>query len=206
MTPFILSLIADSGYWGIALLMCLENVLPPIPSELIMGLGGIAVAHGKMHFWPLLIAGTIGSTAGNYFWYALGRFVGYRRLEPIVQRWSRWLTLEWHDIEKIQAFFKRHGGWVVFVFRFMPTFRTIVSLPAGMLHMSTLRFLAWTFAGAAIWNSVLIGAGYFLGTRFRELETWVGPAAVAIVVAIVLGYVWRVITWKARHARGCALR
>jgi membrane protein DedA with SNARE-associated domain len=200
MTQFVLSLIAAGGYWGIALLMCLENVVPPIPSELIMGLGGIAVAHGRMHFWPLLIAGTIGSTAGNYFWYALGRFVGYRRLEPIVARWSRWLTLEWHDVERLHAFFQRHGGWVVFVFRFMPTFRTMVSLPAGMLHMGTPRFLIGTFAGAAIWNAVLIGAGYFLGTRFRELETWVGPAAVAIVAAIILWYVWRVISWKPRAA------
>ena len=198
MTDLIITLIAWGGYVGIFLLMALENILPPIPSEVIMGLGGIAVAQGRMEMVPLLLWGTAGTTAGNYCWYALGRHFGYLGLRPMVDRYSRWLTVEWHDVERLHDFFQRHGQWVVFVFRFMPTFRTMVSLPAGMARMPRLRFLLWTAAGAAIWNAILGGAGYYLGANFRELDRFVGPAAIGIMTVIFVLYLWRVATWKRR--------
>ncbi|RZF64363.1 DedA family protein [Sphingomonas populi] len=198
MTDLIVQLIARSGYLGIFLLMALENIFPPIPSEVIMGLGGIAVAHGKMAMVPLIVAGTLGTTAGNYAWYALGRRFGVAPLKPVVARWGRWLTIEWHDVERLHAFFQRHGEWVVFVFRFMPAFRTIVSLPAGMARMKHWKFCLWTTAGAAIWNTLLAWSGWYLGARFRMLEAWFGPASVAIMVAVAVVYAWRVVTWKPR--------
>ena len=198
MTNLIVTLIAWGGYVGIFLLMALENIFPPIPSEVIMGLGGIAVAQGRMEMVPLLLWGTAGSVAGNYCWYAIGRHFGYLGLRPTVERYSRWLTVEWQDVERLHDFFARHGQWVVFVFRFMPTFRTIVSLPAGMACMPRWRFLLWTAAGAGVWDSILAGAGYYLGTNFRELDRFVGPAAIGIMVAIALVYLWRVLTWKPR--------
>jgi membrane protein DedA with SNARE-associated domain len=198
MTDVIISFIAWGGYFGIFLLMALENIFPPIPSEVIMGLGGIAVAQGRMEMVPLLLWGTAGSVAGNYVWYAIGRHFGYRGLKPTVDRYSRGLTIDWQQVERLHDFFQRHGQWVVFVFRFMPTFRTIVSLPAGMARMPRWRFLLWTAAGAAIWDSILTGAGYYLGTNFRELDRYVGPAAMAIMVVIVLVYLWRVARWKPR--------
>ena len=199
MTELILRLIEQSGYIGIALLMALENIIPPIPSELIMGFGGIAAAHGRFEFWLLVAVGTIGSTAGNYFWYALGRRFGYQRLEPFVRRWGRWLTLEWRDVERINAFFSRHGQWVVFVIRFMPAFRTIISLPAGLTAMPRGRFLLATAAGTTIWNIFLAGAGYLLGSRFRTAEAWTGPVAIGITVLAVLFYLYRAATWKPRN-------
>ena len=198
MTDLIITFIAWGGYIGIFLLMALENIFPPIPSEVIMGLGGIAVAQGRMEMVPLLLWGTAGSVVGNYIWYAIGRHFGYLGLRPTVERYSRWLTVEWQDVERLHDFFARHGQWVVFVFRFMPTFRTIVSLPAGMACMPRWRFLLWTAAGAAVWDSILAGAGYYLGTNFRELDRFVGPAAIAIMAVIALAYLWRVITWKPR--------
>jgi len=198
MTDLIITLIAWGGYLGIFLLMALENIFPPIPSEVIMGLGGIAVAQGRMEMVPLILWGTAGSVAGNIFWYELGWHFGYLGLRPTVERYSRWLTVEWHDVERLHDFFQRHGQWVVFVFRFMPTFRTIVSLPAGMAHMPRWRFLLWTAAGAMVWDSILAGAGYYLGANFRELDRFVGPAAIAIMAAIALVYLWRVVTWKPR--------
>ena len=149
-------LVELGGYWGIFFLMIAENVFPPIPSELIMGLGGVFVARGKMDFWPLLAVGTAGTVIGNYFWCALGDQLGYQRLRPIVERWDRWLTLEWNEVEKASAFFRRHGQWVVFAMRFSPFLRTIISLPAGLTHMSRWRFVLFTTAGSAIWNVVLI--------------------------------------------------
>jgi membrane protein DedA with SNARE-associated domain len=196
MGEWIIRLIEQGGYWGIALLMALENVFPPIPSELIMGVGGLAVARGTMEFWPLLAAGTIGSTAGNYVWFLAGDRWGYARLRPFVARWGRWLTLEWRDIEKASAFFRRRGQWVVFALRFSPLLRTMISLPAGLSHMKHGKFLVFTFAGAAIWNALLIKGGHWLAEYSEQVERWAGPVILGIVVVSVAAYVWRVLTWK----------
>lgn len=198
MTEWILDTIARGGYWGIAFLMAIENIFPPIPSELIMGLGGINVANGRMEFWPLLIAGSIGSTAGNYVWYQIGRSYGYERLRPFIDRWGRWLTLDWEDVEHMIGFFRRHGHWVVFALRFSPLLRTMISLPAGLAHMDRIRFLIYTIAGTTIWNILLIGAGYYLGSRFDELERFTGPVAVGTAAIIIGVYLWRVATWRPR--------
>lgn len=198
MTEFILNLIAWGGYVGIFVLMVLENVFPPVPSEVIMGFGGMAVARGDMAMGPLLIWGTLGTTVGNLFWYAVGRWIGYARLRPFVDRHGRWLTMCWEDVEKLHRFFVRHGLWVVFVFRFLPTFRTMISLPAGMAKMGLPRFLIATFLGSAIWNAVLAYAGLILGSRFEELQDYVGPVAVGMTVVLVIGYLYRVATWRPR--------
>ena len=201
MTSFILDAIAWGGYVGIFLLMALENVVPPVPSEVIMGLGGMAVARGDMTLVPLILWGTAGTTAGNYFWYAVGRHFGYLGLKPFVDRWGRWLTVEWEDVEKLHRFFLKHGGKTVFIFRFLPTFRTMISLPAGMAKMPIWRFSLATFLGSAIWNAVLAGAGLYLGSNFEQLDQYVGPIAIGLSVIIVIGYVWRVMTWKPRAKR-----
>jgi membrane protein DedA with SNARE-associated domain len=198
MTEWILDTIARGGYWGIAFLMAIENIFPPIPSELIMGLGGINVANGQMGFWPLLFAGSVGSTAGNYVWYQIGRSYGYERLKPFIDRWGRWLTLDWEDVEDMIAFFRRHGHWVVFALRFSPLLRTMISLPAGLAHMGRVKFLIYTIAGSTIWNVLLIGAGYYLGSRFDELERFTGPLAVGTAAIIIGVYLWRVATWRPR--------
>lgn len=199
MTAWILETIAAGGYWGIAFLMAIENVFPPIPSEVIMGLGGVNVAQGRMAFWPLLIAGTLGSTAGNYFWFHIGRAYGYERLKPFIDRWGRWLTLDWHDVEQIIAFFQRHGHWVVFAVRFSPFLRTMISLPAGLARMGRAKFILYTMPGTAIWNVILIGGGYYLGLNFQsELERFTGPVVIATGIGFVLLYIWRVSTWKSR--------
>lgn len=198
MTEFILNLITAGGYAGIFLLMVMENVFPPIPSEVIMGLGGIAVANGNMSFVPLVLCGTVGTTIGNYFWYWIGHRIGLERLRPIVDRYGRWLTLDWEEVEKLHRFFIRHGHWVIFAFRFFPQGRTIISLPAGLTRMPLWKFFIWTFAGSAIWNTVLAGAGLLLGRNFHELQRYVGPVALGGVVVMVLWYLYRVFTWRPR--------
>ena len=178
--------------------MVIENVFPPIPSEVIMGLGGVAVARGTMSFWPLLLVGTAGSTLGNYVWFLIGERLGYRRLQPLVDRWGRWLTLEWEDVEKATRFFRRHGQWIVFALRFSPFLRTLISLPAGLTHMSRMRFLAFTFAGAAVWNAALIKGGQYLA-RFLEGSSLVFDLVVLGGLGLgVLAYLYRVLTWKPR--------
>ena len=198
MNEFIINLIEQGGYWGIFALMVIENVFPPIPSELIMGMGGVAVARGSMSFWPLLLVGTVGSTLGNYVWFLAGDKLGYKRLEPLVARWGRWLTLEWDDVEKATAFFRRHGQWIVFALRFSPLLRTIISLPAGLPHMSHWRFLLFTFAGAAVWNAALIRGGEWLARYLKESGVVMDWLIGGTIAAAVLAYIWRVITWKPR--------
>lgn len=196
MNEFIVQLIEQGGYWGIFALMVIENVFPPIPSELIMGLGGVAVARGTMSFWPLLLVGTAGSTLGNYVWFLAGHRLGYQRLEPLVSRWGRWLTLEWSDVERATGFFRSHGQWIVFALRFSPLLRTMISLPAGLAHMRHGRFLLFTFAGSAVWNAALIGGGQWLASYIAEsgvIMDWIIGAMLGLAL---LGYLWRVITWK----------
>lgn len=198
MNEWIIGLIEQGGYWGIFALMVIENVFPPIPSELIMGMGGVAVARGTMQFWPLLLVGTVGSTLGNYAWFLVGDRLGYRRLRPLVERWGRWLTLEWHDVERATRFFRVYGQWIVFALRFSPFLRTMISLPAGLAHMRHWKFLAFTFAGAAVWNVALIGGGQLLAqylAESQEVMDWIIGGTVALVMA---GYLWRVLTWKPR--------
>lgn len=188
----------DWGYFGVFLLMVLENVIPPVPSELIMSVAGIAAGQGKMNFALLVLVGTAGCAVGNLFWWEIGRRFGYKRLEPLVHRWGRWLTLEWEDIEKLRRFFDRWGGITVLVFRFMPLGRTVISIPAGLMHMPIGRFLIYTTIGSAIWNTILVGVGYWLGTNFETIDHWIAPVTIATIVAVVIGYVWRVLTWKPR--------
>jgi membrane protein DedA with SNARE-associated domain len=198
MAEWVYEIVRQGGYLGIMLLMALENIVPPIPSELIMGLGGIAVARGDMQFWPLLAWGTVGAALGNYVLFLIADRMGYERLRPFIDRWGRWLTLEWHDVEVAGRFLRRHGHWVVFILRFMPMFRTVISIPAGLAHMGHFRFLAFTAVGAAIWNALLILGGRWLGNAMSQAEQWLGWATVAVGAVTVVFYVWRVLRWKPR--------
>jgi membrane protein DedA with SNARE-associated domain len=199
MHGFIIETILQGGYLGILFLMVLENVIPPIPSELIMGLGGVLVARGEMHFWPLLLFGTIGSTAGNYVWYWIGNRFGYKRLKPFVNRWGRWLTVEWRDIERASAFLRRHGQWVLLAARCSPCFRTIISLPAGLAHMKLWRFIVFTLLGTALWNVVLIAGGHMLAGAFSKSQHLLDWVIIGTAVVGVGFYAWRFATWKPRR-------
>ena len=198
MQDLIIEAIARGGYLGIFALMVIENVFPPIPSEVIMGIGGVLVGRGQMEFWPLLAVGVAGTTAGNYVWYWIGDKWGYKRLEPIVEKHGRWLTLDWEHIEKGSQFFRSHGQWVVFFLRFSPFLRTIISLPAGLSHMSLWRFLLFTAAGATVWNALLIEGGRRLAPMIERYETIASWVMSGLFVLILGFYLYRVMTWKPR--------
>lgn len=201
MDELIVSLIARLGYLGVALLMVLENVFPPMPSEAIMGAGALAIEAGRFDFWPLLFAGTLGTVAGNYAWYHVGDRIGYERLRPFIDRWGRWLTMEWEDAERATRFFGKHGHWAVFILRASPFMRTMISLPAGLAHMGLAKFLIFTAAGAALWNTMLILGTQWLARRFGNVEDVVSWIIVATIVIALVGYFWRLAVWKPRHLR-----
>jgi membrane protein DedA with SNARE-associated domain len=198
MQELIFDAIARGGYLGIALLMAVENVFPPIPSEVIMGAGGVLVARGTMAFWPLILAGTVGSTLGNYVWYWIGDRWGYRRLRPFIDRHGRWLTLHFSDVENAARFFQSHGQWIVLALRVSPFLRTMISLPAGLSHMKAWRFLLFTFVGAGLWNMLLVEGGRRLApliARYDAIASWIIGGMFALIVIV---YLWRVVTWKPR--------
>ena len=198
MDQLIIEAIRQGGYVGIFLLMVLENVIPPVPSEVIMGVGGLLVERGDMQFWPLLIIGTLGTTAGNYAWYWAGDKWGFERLEPFINRWGRWLTFDWHAIVKAQIFFAKHGHWVVFALRCSPFLRTIISLPAGLAHMPRWRFLSYTFAGSLIWNGALIKGGEWLGGYLQESQNIIAAVLIGMLGLGLAVYIWRVLRWHPR--------
>ncbi|MET4133328.1 membrane protein DedA with SNARE-associated domain [Porphyrobacter sp. MBR-155] len=196
MTELLLGLLDKGGYLGIFVLMILENVFPPIPSEVILGAAGVLVEQGKMNGITLWIIATAGTLAGNLFWYWLGSRWSEDQLKRVIDRWGRWLTFEWDEFTKARDIFRKYGDWIVFLLRFSPLLRTIVSLPAGLAKMKLWRFALFTFLGSLIWNGLLILGGRALAGVIDRYESTAGYVIVAIVVLGVAYYIYRVVTWK----------
>ncbi|WP_066479970.1 MULTISPECIES: DedA family protein [unclassified Sphingomonas] len=199
MGDWIRELIEQSSYLGVFLLMLLETVFPPIPSEIIMSLSGLQAARGTMTLWGVILAGTAGAMLGNVLWYAFARWLGYDRFKPIIDRWGRWLTLDWREVKRADAFFDKYDHWFVFLGRMMPTIRSLVSIPAGLFEMPWREFLIWSTLGTLGWTTALAVAGYELGSRYAQVDEWLGPVSTGVIIAMVAYYVIRVFTWKPRE-------
>jgi membrane protein DedA with SNARE-associated domain len=196
MSDWIVRLIEQSGYLGVAFLMFLETVFPPIPSEVIMSVAGVAAGQGKLGYGLVVASGTAGAMLGNILWYLAARALGIQRLEPIVHRWGRWITMSWAEVMRAQRWFDEHGTFFVFLGRLLPTVRSLVSVPAGLLKMSFRRFMLASTLGTAGWTAILAGAGYKLGENYRDIDKIIGPAANAILVVLIVGYVYRLWTHR----------
>lgn len=199
MTDWVIWLIDTTGYVGVFFLMLAETVFPPIPSEVIMPIAGVRAARGVMTLPGVIAAGTAGAMLGNFFWYLLARVIGMERFHPFIDKHGRWLTMDWGDVKKAEKLFGRYGAWFVGVGRMLPTLRSLISVPAGLLHMRLKTFLIWSTIGTAGWSAALATAGYLLGRQFAEIEKVLGPLSTVVIAAIVLGYVWRQLTWRKRH-------
>ncbi|CAM4186044.1 DedA family protein [Palleronia rufa] len=198
MFDWISGIVDQMGYLGIAFLMFAENVFPPIPSELIMPLAGFNAARGDMTLVGVLIAGTVGAVAGALIWYWIGLKIGARRIRRLAARHGRWLTVSPDEFNTAEDWFDRHGGAAVFFGRLVPTVRTFISVPAGLVPMPLGRFLAYSTAGTLGWNLILTGAGYLLNSQYEKVQVWLNPISTAVVVGIVGVYIWRVATYRRR--------
>lgn len=183
-----------AGYGAIFLAMFLENLFPPIPSELIMPLGGFYVQQGKLAFLPVVLAGLLGTVLGALPWYGIGRLANEERIERWLVRHGRWIGINPHDLKRSRAWFHRHGNAVVFWGRLIPGVRTLISLPAGIEMMPIVPFLIFTTAGSLIWTLLLTMAGLLLGESYRTMELLIEPVArlikVLLLVAVLAGAVW----------------
>ena len=199
MTDWVVQLIERTGYLGVAFLMFLETVFPPIPSEVIMPVAGVAAAQGHMTLPGVIASGTGGAMFGNLFWYLVARVIGLHRFRPFIEKHGRWLTLDWYDVEKAEHLFGRFGPAIVGIGRLLPTIRSVVSVPAGLLRMRLRNFLVWSTLGTAGWSSALAVAGYALGKQFEGINAVLGPVSSGIIALVVLAYIWRQLTWRKRH-------
>ena len=197
MTEWIQNLMDSMGYLGILLLMILENVFPPIPSELIMPSAGFAAARGDMTLGMVILMGTLGSVIGTLPLYYIGRAFGEDRLMAWADKHGKWLTLSGKDIKKADDWFDRHGSKAVLFGRMVPGIRSLLSLPAGMSEMPLPKFLTYSAIGSALWSAALAYAGYALGENYDRVEQYVGPASKIILGLLVVGAVF----WFVRRRR-----
>src|SRR5687767_12557615 len=166
MFNWITGVIGRLGYAGVAGLTFLENVFPPIPSELVIPLAGYVAAQGDMRLMLVVATASAGSLAGAAVWYWIGRTVGERRLRAWVDRHGKWLTLSGKDVDRAQRSFSRHGNAAVFVGRLVPGVRTLISLPAGFARMPALPFVVYSALGTMVWTAALAYAGVALQSNF----------------------------------------
>jgi len=160
-------LVDSFGYVGLVLVMLIENIIPPIPSEIVLPFAGFQVAEGAMNLPLVLLVTTLGAFAGTSVFYYLGRLLGDQRVRHLITRFGRYVLLREADYDEALALFHQRGSKVVFWARFMPGVRSLISLPAGVAGMSFRRFAVFTLAGTVLWNSVLVLAGMFLGSRWE---------------------------------------
>ena len=200
MFEFITDFMQNSGYLGVFALMALENIFPPIPSELIMPFAGFVAARGDLHVVGVLLAGTAGSVAGALPWYYAGKVYGKERLEKLADRHARWLTVTHGDIEHAMDAFEKHGRKVVLLGRLIPAIRTLISVPAGLAKMSMAQFLLYSTVGSLIWTGVLTGAGYLLESQYERVAQYVDPVSKAVLIGLLGWYLYRVATFKSRKA------
>ncbi len=198
MFDWITGLIAQSGLAGVFLLMLGENVFPPIPSEVIMPLGGFLAHQGKLTMTGVIVAGSLGSLLGTTLWYWAAQALGEARLRRLILRHGRWLTLSEDDFDRARAWFDRHGNLAVLIGRMIPGVRTLISVPAGLTDMPLARFLALSFVGSVLWVSLLTVAGYALGNQYARVSEWVNPVTNVLLGGLLALYLYRLIAQKGR--------
>ncbi|MCO1598093.1 DedA family protein [Micromonospora sp. RHAY321] len=198
LTGWVATVIEGMGPAGVALLVALESIVPPIPSEIVLALAGYLASEGRFNVVLVVLAATVGSLVGALVLYWLGAALGEERLK----RWlDRIPLVDRDDLEKADRWFERHGRWAVLIGRVVPVVRSLVSVPAGANRMPLGEFIVLTTIGSGVWNSLIVGAGYALGSRWQDVERysdWFNYGIVAVFVVMVAGWVVR----KMRRRRG----
>lgn len=205
MAEWITQVMTTLGYVGIGLLMFLENLFPPIPSELIMPLAGFtahqcsegAIPPPCMQLVPAIAAGVIGTMLGALPWFYIGRYLGEEHLKRWITRYGRWLGISGEEIDKAQQWFYRHGTKAVFFGRLVPGVRTLISLPAGFSEMRFPQFLLYSTLGTLAWTLLLTYAGYLLGENYELVDEYLGPVSKIVLAVLVIAFV----VWLVRHRK-----
>lgn len=200
MQQWIIDVITTFGYFGIFLLMLAENVFPPIPSEVIMPVAGLAVGAGTMSFVFVLIAALLGTLIGNLPWYFLARAVGRDRFMELAARWGKYVAVKPADVDAAISWFDRHGSKAVLLGRLAPGVRTLISVPAGLAGMPFWRFVTLSAIGSSVWIVFLMAIGMILHENWTLVAAIIDPLGKILIVLVGLGLIgwvlWR--RWSER--------
>lgn len=188
MIDWVTEWVAAGGYAAVFLLMFLENLFPPIPSEAIMPLAGFAAARGHLSLSGVVLAGVVGTVLGNAVWYELGRRIDARRLRSLADRHGRWLAVRGEDLDRAEQALKRHGPVAMAFGRMLPGIRTLISVPAGLFLIPRKVFYVWTSLGTLGWVGALAVAGYALEEHYQRVEGWLEPGGIAVFAAVLIAY------------------
>ncbi|MFC6334812.1 DedA family protein [Paenibacillus septentrionalis] len=193
MESWIIEFMEKFGYFGILLLIAIENIFPPIPSEVILTFGGFMTTRTDLTPVGVIVIATLGSLIGAIVLYVIGRFLDVERLEKIIDRWGKVLRVKKEDIRRADAWFDKHGNKAVFFCRMIPLIRSLISVPAGMSGMKLTPFLFYTTLGTLIWNTVLVLLGTTLGDRWEDIvafmDVYSNIAYAIIAIGIVIFFV-----------------
>lgn len=192
MQQFILHIIEQFGYFGVFFLILIENVFPPIPSEVILLISGFFSSYTSLSVFYMILASTLGSFLGAIILYYIGKIFNKERLKKIVNgRLGKILFLKENDIDKADEWFDNKGNKSVFFCRFVPIVRSLISIPAGMSEMPMGKFIIYTICGSMIWNTVLICLGFRLGSNWEYVLTILDKYQIIVIVILVIifGYV-----------------
>ncbi len=199
------SIVDRLGEVGIGLLIFLENIVPPVPSEVILPLAGFRARTGALNVWLAWPAATLGSVLGALALYGLGAWLGYDRLHALAGK--RWFFLtSQKDLDRGERIFHDHGGKMVLLGRCVPVVRSLVSIPAGIARMPLPRFLMLTTIGSGVWNALFIGLGWFLGENWEQVQGWLGPVTYVVLGLAVVVVVWLAVRKARAHPVGAASR
>jgi membrane protein DedA with SNARE-associated domain len=193
LSEWVTDVIDSMGYLGVALLVILENVFPPIPSEIVLPFAGFVARDGGATFVGMLLAATIGSVLGAWLLYGVTAAIGPDRFDQFVLRYGKWVRITPEDLAKTDAFFDKYAAPAVLIGRCVPLIRSLVSIPAGFRRMPFAAFTLYTAIGSLIWNGALIGAGYLLRDRWHDVEPilgWVQYVVIAVILGFVAWFVW----------------
>ena len=177
------------GYGAILLAMFLENLFPPIPSDLIMPLGGFYVQQGDLQFAPVVFAGLLGTVLGAFPWYGIGRLVNEERLQTWIGKYGRWIGISSDQLSRSKRWFSRYGTSLVFWGRLLPGIRTLISVPAGIEMMPLIPFIIWTSAGSLIWTLLLTISGQILGESYDQVAVLIAPFSKIIKVILLILFI-----------------
>lgn len=195
----VVEIMTSLGYFGIGLLMFLENLFPPIPSELIMPFAGFTVHKGEMAFIPAVLAGIIGTILGAFPWYYIGKFVSEERLEHLADKYGKWISVSSKDIHRANDWFNKHGVKAVLFCRLVPGVRTLISLPAGINGMALAPFVLYSTIGTTVWVVFLTTIGYVLGDNYELVDQYLGPVSKIVLLSLIIWFVIWVVRKRQRR-------
>ena len=189
MQQWIIQVINQFGYFGIALMIAVENIFPPIPSEIILTFGGFMTTQTNMNIWAASLCATAGSVSGAAVLYGLGRFFNAERLDRWISKWGGILRLKQGDILKARKWFVRRGTSAVFFCRFIPIVRSLISIPAGVAKVNFAKFLLLTAAGTGIWNIVLIRLGAIMGSNWEKIDEFISAYTIILLIPLAAVFI-----------------